>query len=138
MVRDFIAHVVWAYFRQNPVGKVICEVDCRINDHTDRRPDVSVFLGERASQMDPNKIPISFAPDIAVEVLSAFESAIGANRKVRDYMGAGSREVWVVDHVNCEFFVHSSNGIRLLLAADVLDSPLLPGFSVPVGDVFSR
>ncbi len=87
--------------------------------------------------MDPDKIPVPFAPDIAVEVLSASEGAIETNRKVRDYLGVGCHEVWVIDHVDCEFFVHSKSGIRLLLATDVLDSPLLPGFNVPVADVFA-
>ena len=81
------------------------------------------------------KIPVPFAPDIAVEVLSASEIAVDVRRKVLDCLRAGSQEVWLLDHANGEILVHTSHGIRVLQAADVLESPLLPGFSVPVTDL---
>jgi Uma2 family endonuclease len=131
-VRQNVERFVSNYFERNPHGAVFGEIDCRIADDTVRRPDASIFLGGRSQQIDLNKIPVPFAPDIAVEVLSPSESAIDMHRKVRDYMGAGSREVWILDHVNGEIFVHTAGGIRLLLGNDVLESPLLPGFSAPV------
>ena len=131
-VRHNVELLVGIYFLQKPPGLVLSEIDCRIADDTVRRPDLSVFLGPRLQQIDLSKIPVPFAPDIAVEVLSPSESAIDVHRKVRDYMGAGSREVWILDHVNGELFVHTASGIRPLLGNDVLESPLLPGFSASV------
>ena len=49
-----------SYFRQHPIGLVLSEVDCRLSDVTVRRPDVSIFLGERARSIDPRKIPVAF------------------------------------------------------------------------------
>ena len=49
-------------------------------------------------------------------------------RKVREYMQAGSREVWVLDQV------HTTGGIRVLQGTDALESPLLPGFRATVAE----
>jgi len=125
------------HFERNPIGVVLGEIDCRITDGTVRRPDVSVFLGDRFKQIDPNKIPVPFAPDIAVEVLSPSESAVDVHRKVLDYLAAGSQEVWLLDHANGELFIRTSSGIRLLSAGDVLKSPLLPGFSAAVAELLA-
>ena len=122
------------YFARNPIGEAFGEVDCRINDDTVRRPDVSVFLG-RLRQMDEDKIPAPFAPDIAIEVLSPSESAMAVRRNVRDYLRAGSKEVWLLDHSNGELLVHTDGGIRVLQGSDALESPLLPGFSVAIADL---
>jgi Uma2 family endonuclease len=108
-----------------------------ISADTVRRPDVSVFFGDRLREIDMNTIPVPFAPDIAVEVLSSSESAVDVHRKVRDYLSAGSQEVWILDHINIEVFVHTPSGIRLLGAQDVLESQLLPGFAAPVHEFFA-
>jgi Uma2 family endonuclease len=135
-IRDLVGHLIWMYFRGNPIGKSYGEVDCQVSDEVVRRPDVSVFLGrERLGQIDENRIPIPFAPDIAVEVLSPSESAIEVRRKVREYLRAGTREVWVLDHDNGEVLIETEGGIRVLQGADTLESTLLPGFSAPVADL---
>ena len=88
-----------------------------------------MFLGPRA-EFDRNRIPIPYAPDIAVEVLSPSESAIDVRRKVRDYLRAGSREVWLVDDANGEVVVHTDGALKLI--TERLETPLLPGFAVTV------
>jgi len=137
LICENVSLLIGIYSRENRIGKVLREVDCRVADDTVRRPDRSIFLGARLQQIDPKKIPIPFAPDIAVEVLPASEIAIDVNRKIRGYLGAGSKEVWILDHENGEVFVHSSNGIRLLVGNDALESPLLPGFAAPVNDLLA-
>jgi Uma2 family endonuclease len=136
-IRDFLTVALALYFRQSPGGRTVAEIDCQLARDIVRRPDISVFMGEKAARIDPDSIPVAFAPDVAIEVLSASESAIDVNRKVREYLAAGSAEVWVVDHINGELFVHSKTGIRLLQAGDVLESELLPGFSVPAAEIFA-
>ena len=136
-IRGRTERLIRNYFERNPIGRVLGEIDCRIADDTVRRPDVSVFLGDRLKQIDPNKVPVPFAPDIAVEVLSPSESAVDVHRKVLNYLAAGSQEVWLLDHANAELFIRTSSGIRLLSAGDALESPLLPGFSAAVADLLA-
>jgi len=136
-VRDLLGHFLWSYFKTNPVGGAIAEVDCQLSSDTVRRPDVSVFLNERLEQIDLNRIPAPVAPDIAVEVLSPSESAIDVRRKVRDYLRAGAQEVWLVDHANGEVLVHTNAGIVVRQGADPVSSPLLPGFAVSVTELLA-
>jgi Uma2 family endonuclease len=82
-----------------------------------------------------NNIPVPFAPDIAIEVISPSESAIDVNRKVLDYLAGGSQEVWLIDHLNREIFVPNVSGIRLFRGNDPVESKLLPGFSPAVNDL---
>jgi len=135
MIRDLLGDMVRDYLRRNPVGRAICELDCRISDVTVRMPDLCIFLGGRAEQMNLDRVPVPFAPDIAVEVLSPSERAMDMHRKVLDYFSAGSREVWVLDHSTGELFVHGHSGIRVLRGRQILESDLLPGFSVTVSDL---
>jgi Uma2 family endonuclease len=137
LICENVSVLIGIYFRGNRIGKVLSEVDCRVGNDTVRRPDRSIFLSARLAQIDPKKVPIPFAPDIAVEVLSHSEIAIDVNRKIRDYLAAGSKEVWILDHENGEVFVHTSNGIRLLVGNDGLESPLLPGFAASVNDLLA-
>jgi Uma2 family endonuclease len=135
IIRDLLGDLVRDYLRRNPAGKAICELDCRISDLTVRMPDLCIFLGVRVQEMNLDRVPVPFAPDIAVEVLSPSESAMDMHRKVLDYFSAGSQEVWVLDHSTGELFVHSHSGIRVLRGSEILESPLLPGFTVAVVDL---
>lgn len=56
------------------------------------RPDVCVLLDARA-QIDPRKVPVAGAPNIAVEVISPSERAGDTRRKVLTYLNSGVEEV---------------------------------------------
>jgi Uma2 family endonuclease len=136
-IRRRLERLLENYFQLNSIGEPFGEVDCRLADDTVRRPDISIFLSPRLQQIDLKKVPIPFSPEIAVEVLSPSQIAIDVNRKIRDYLGAGSAEVWILDHENAEVFVHTKAGIRLLVGNDTLESPLLPGFAASVNDLLA-
>jgi Uma2 family endonuclease len=134
-IRGRVEAMLWFYFRQNPIGKTLAETDCVVEGGTVRRPDVSVFLLNNLKRLDMDVVPIPFAPDIAVEVLSPSEAAMDVNRKIREYLMAGAAEVWVLDHFNHEMFIHTASGIRVLGEGETLQSQLLPGFAAQVQDL---
>ena len=134
-LRGQLGCLLWTYFKVSPIGEVVAGVDCQINRDTVRRPDLSIFFNERRRQIDVEKIPVPFPPDIAIEVLSPSETAVDVRRKVREYLGAGSKEVWLLDPANHEASIYSQAGVRLLEATSVLESPLLPGFTTPLADL---
>ncbi|MBY0503273.1 MAG: Uma2 family endonuclease [Bryobacteraceae bacterium] len=136
-IRDLLGHLLWSYFKTNPIGEAIAKVDCQLSSETVRRPDVAVFLSERLRQIDLDRIPAPVAPDIAIEVLSPSERAMDVRRKVRDYLGAGTHEVWLVDPANGEVLLHTNTGIQVLQTADPVFSPRLPGFAVTVADLLA-
>lgn len=134
-IRGRLERLLSRYFDQNPIGEAFGEVDCRVSDDKIRRPDLSVFLADRLRLIDLDKIPAPFAPDIAIEVLSPSEGVMEVRGKVREYLNAGSIEVWLLDHANREVQVHTSGGIRVLQSTDALETPVLPGFKAPVSDL---
>jgi Uma2 family endonuclease len=137
-IRGRLEQLLRNYFDRDPIGRVLAEVDCRITHETVRRPDLAIFLTSRSKDIDWNKVPLPFSPDIAVEVLSPSETVIGVHRKALQYLAGGTREVWQLDNENGEVFVQTDSGIRLLRGAEaVLDSPLLPGFSAPVATLLA-
>jgi Uma2 family endonuclease len=107
-------------------------VDCRTSDDTVRRPDVLIFRGSAWLLVDPDRIPLPFAPDIAVEILSRSEKAVEVNSKFAEYLAAGSAEVWLIDPKNIEVLARSTARARMFGAGETLESPLLPGFSFGV------
>ncbi|WP_435016094.1 Uma2 family endonuclease [Tundrisphaera sp. TA3] len=105
---------------------------------TVRGPDVSYV---RADRIPARGIPEGFweiAPDLAVEVVSPSETAEDVRAKVRDFLAAGTRLVWVVYPRSREVIAHLPDGRAWAIAAgDRLESPeILPGFSCAVADLF--
>ncbi len=136
-IRGRLESLIRAYLRRNRIGRTIAEVDCQIATSVVRRPDLSIFLGVQATTIDPNRVPVPFAPDIAVEILSPSETAMDVNKKVLEYIAAGTQEVWVVDTATTEIFIRRQSTIGLLRGDQALETPLLPGFSVPVSELLA-
>jgi Uma2 family endonuclease len=136
-IRGRLEHLVRSYFDRNPIGGTISEIDCRIGRNTVRKPDLCIFVADHWKELDLKKVPVPYAPDIAVEVFSPSEHIIEVNRKVRDYLSAGSQEVWLIDPENAELHVRTKSGVRILEGNQNLESALLPGFSVVVAALFA-
>lgn len=136
-IRDNVGCALRGYFSSMLSGKALAETSCQISDDVVRRPDFAVFLGEHSGQFDPDWIPVPFAPDIAIEILSPSEAAVDVNRKALEYPGAGCNEVWIMDPENNLVFVRTSGDIRLVPGDGALESPLLPGFSQTVADLLA-
>jgi Uma2 family endonuclease len=102
------------------------------------RPDASFVAAAR--------IPIGFfergesdiPPDLAVEVLSPDDRAVAVNRKVRDYLRAGVRMVWVIDPEIRTVLIHREGAaVTGVGDAETLSGgDVLPGFSCKVADLF--
>jgi len=136
-IRRRMERLIEDYFEKKQAGEALSETNCQLSDGTVRRPDVSVFVGGRLSEIDPNRTPVPFAPDIAIEILSPSETAIDVSRKALDYLSSGCHEVWIVDHENGEVSIRTNAGIRLLRGTDRLETPLLPGFSQAVAQLLT-
>jgi Uma2 family endonuclease len=102
-----------------------------------RIPDTSFVARERvpASGIPEGFWP--FAPDLAVEFVSPSDRAEELRSKVREYLAAGTRLVWVVWPRLQLVTVHEAGGgYRELGPDDELDGgDLMPGFQVRVADL---
>ncbi len=139
-----IAANIAALLRNSPGSRVLgvvtgAETGFQIAHDPDtvRAPDVAFVRTERV----PATLPRGFfdgPPDLAVEVLSPGDRASEVSAKIQDWLDAGCRLVWVVDPQTRTVTVYRSRSeIVVLTAGDtLLVGDLLPGFSVPVGEIF--
>lgn len=105
---------------------------------TVRAPDLSFVAKERIPAPGAGGTYWRLAPDLAVEILSPFNTASEVQEKVLEYLEAGLRMVWVVDPRRRTVTVYRSpREIRIVVAGeDLTGEDVLPGFAVAVDDVF--
>ena len=104
---------------------------------TSRMPDVSFVSNARLAQPDLAGKLYNGAPDLAVEILSDSNTLAEITQKIREYLGAGGRAVWVIDIDGRTLTVHTVDAQPLVLTdADTVDgADYLPGFACPVADM---
>jgi Uma2 family endonuclease len=106
---------------------------------TVRAPDVAFI---RAERVPPSPLMGFFpgAPDLAVEVVSPSDRATELLSKVQNWLEAGCRAVWVIDPLQRTVSIYRTDKpMAILHASDVLSGDdVVPGFSVPVAEIFAR
>ena len=108
------------------------------NPDTVRAPDVCFV---RAERLPGGRVPVRFqdgAPDLIVEVLSPTDRFRAVARKVREYLAAGARLVWVIDPDERSAVVYRADGTISEYEEDgVLDGgDVLPGFTLNLADIW--
>jgi Uma2 family endonuclease len=107
-----------------------------------RIPDVSFCVWDQFPnrEVQPSPIP-DLHPDLAVEVLSEGNTDEEMDEKLADYFDSGAAVVWLVDPADRTVRVFTSpsraSATRLTAADTLSGDPLLPGFAVPVADLFA-
>lgn len=103
---------------------------------TVRAPDAAFVAAERVPTDRDGYAEL--APDLVVEVVSPSDRAAEVADKVLMWLEAGCRMVWVL-YPQRRAAVHRPGGeARLLGPDDVLDGgEVLPGFALPVADLFA-
>jgi Uma2 family endonuclease len=104
-----------------------------------RLPDVSYFPW---TQIPPGFLAArvgTLSPALAVEVLSVSNTRAEMERKRREYFASGTQLVWLVDPRSETVAVYTDpTAHTTLTTADTLNGgAVLPGFSVPVTELFS-
>ena len=101
-----------------------------------RAPDVSFVSKGRLPAERPTRYWV-VAPDLAVEVLSPSNQASEIERKVLEYLEAGTSVVWVVDPQLQIARIHRGNEARLVREGEVLSAEeVLQGFAVLLRELF--
>ncbi len=117
-------------------AEVSWSIEFALCDNTRLRPDVCVLLPATARQVDPDRVPIPLAPDLAIEVISPTERPSESLEKVRTYLRHGVAEAWQVYPKSRTVEIHWGTGTATFGAADTLSTPLLPGFTPTVASLF--
>lgn len=129
------------FVRKRRLGRVFSNVGFTLADDppTVLGPDVSFVRADRVPPPDAQSGFVAMAPDLAVEVLFPSNTAGEIARKIRIYLAAGVRLVWIVDPVSRTVAVHHPDRTgRILIEGEALDGEeVVPGFSLPVSEVFA-
>ena len=103
-----------------------------------RAPDVAFVSTARLPE---GRLPEGFlrgAPDLAVEVLSPSDNPVDVQRKVRDYLEAGARLIWVIaPEARTATSYRADGSARLLREGDHLDGDdVLSGLAISLAELF--
>lgn len=106
-----------------------------------RVADVSFIRKENFPQNFEIEKPIPGAPDLAVEVMSPDDSTEETLARVRDYLNAGTEQVWILYPRQKELHQHLRDmpkAVRIYRETDVFEpETLFPGLEINIADVFA-
>jgi Uma2 family endonuclease len=138
------AHL-WNYLRANPIGTVSPGIGVIFDDHNGVVPDL-VYTGKARLREYLIGGRLTGPPEIAIEILSPGSSNEKRDRhiKLSLYAARGVEEYWILDPENRSIEIHRRSGSgkldfrENLRGEDRLATPLLPGFDLPVAEVFAQ
>jgi Uma2 family endonuclease len=138
LVASQIDHLLRLWNRPRRAGRVRIESGFVLAREPDtvRGPDVSFVRRARDGVVDGPWV--RGGPDLAVEIRSPGDRRGEIDERVEDYLRAGRLLVWVVDPARRTIVVRTPGAPdRMLPEQDDIDGgDVLPGFSVPVREVF--
>jgi Uma2 family endonuclease len=134
--------LIGSYVYQNNLGYMqSSDGGYVLSPGTVRIPDCSFIVKDRFPEGLPEGI-VDGGPDLAVEVISASETAFAISKKVRMYLDAGTRLVWIVfpTENTVDVYRPAETGYHLQsygLEDDLSGEDILPGFSLPVKSILA-
>ena len=124
-------------------GLVTLPIDVSLDEVNVYAPDV-LWYRQGRDRLEPDVAPQPL-PDIAAEIRSPSTWRYDVGAKKAAYERFGLPELWLVDTAASEVLVFRRSkpqaavfDVALELAGDdTLTSPLLPGFALPIADIFA-
>jgi Uma2 family endonuclease len=133
----------WRVTRPQPQGEVVVgEAGFRILKNPDTTVGIDVaYISPEMAAANPIDTPLIDGPPVlAVEILSPSDSQEGILEKVREYLDAGVKLVWVVEPVFKTVCVYRPDAPPELFneTEELSGEPHLPGFRAAVADLFGK
>lgn len=123
------------------LGKIAQNVGLVFGDENDVIPDLVWVSHERLANILDDAGHLTQAPELVVEVLSKSTEKQDKVLKLKLYSQQGVIEYWVVDWHLQQVMIYRREKTRLQLVStlwspDTLSSPVLPGFTMSVAQIF--
>jgi len=133
---------VGGFIETNRLGTFLfAPVDVLLSSHDIVQPDLFFISNERAAIAQEKNV--QGAPDLVIEILSKSTLRLDKGPKLKAYERCGVREYWMFDRFQRGVLPWKRSGRSLrpqpflaAAAGDVLTSPLLPGFELPLAEIF--
>jgi Uma2 family endonuclease len=91
----------------------------------------------RATTPNYKSLPLIIVPDIVVQITHPMDTYDAIEEKIDHYLADGVQVVWVISPTREAVSVRLRGTHRFLGKTDTLTDPLLPGFSLPLNEIFS-
>jgi Uma2 family endonuclease len=127
-----------SFLRKRQAGIVLPDTEFDFGAEQRYRPDLAIFLTETWKKVDPEKLPVTLPPEIAVEIISPGDAAHKLERKFSIYLEHGVKEVWVIYPETRHIWVHTRGNAHCFDQSKTLASPIIPGWEIAVRDIFAR
>jgi len=135
-----LGYLLTRYVEGKKLGEIFyAPMDVVLSDEDVVQPDILFISNERKEIVKPENI--RGAPDLVIEILSPSSLERDTVIKKKLYAKHGVQEYWIVDPEGktVEVLSWSPEGFKTVqtYAADAIaNSPLLPGFSVALKEIF--
>jgi len=135
-LRDAGIELLRPYVRMHRLGRAVSEQEFAFGENA-HGPDIS-FLGPSKAQMFDGKLRVQrFVPDLAIEIASQSDQFDALVAKVLRYRHCGTSEAWIFSIPNRQAFLYSERMNAILFEDQDFQSPLIPGFSIRLSDLFA-
>ena len=128
---------IWFYLKKNKIGRIYNEAHFQIG--ADKRvPDVAFVSADRIPPTgEPEKF-WSFAPDLAVEIVSPTDFYQDVLDKIDEYFKAQVKQVWLINPEKENLTIYFSfDETKVLSKTDILTcEQILPNFRLKLSDIF--
>ena len=138
-----IASALNAWSRQSALGETIIAPGIILSDADNVIPDVVWVSKEKIESTEDESGHLTAIPELVIEVLSPEKENIRRDReaKLKLYSIQGAQEYWIIDRFTKQLEVYRREQAKLSLVMtlgieDTLTSPLLPGFSFAISQIF--
>jgi Uma2 family endonuclease len=138
-IQFFLGAVLYPYLVRTGIGRAFPELRCIFGPAGRERiyvPDLVYVAREHIG----TERHLHRAPDLAIEILSPDQHWAQFLDKIQFYLLFGVQLVWVIDPATSTVTVQrSGQEARILHPGEELDGEdVLPGFTVPVGEIFAQ
>lgn len=138
-----IAYFLTDWNRKTGLGQTVSAPGILFDDDDDVAPDVVWCSYKRLEKVLGDDGKLHGAPELVIEVLSpgSINERRDRQAKLKLYSRRGIEEYWILDwmSVRVEVFRRRFRQLKLIETLnrnDTLKTPLLPGFSCPVAELF--
>ena len=133
---------LYGFVKAHRLGHLlVAPTDVLLSPYDIVQPDLLFVSNQQAPIVGLKNI--GGAPDLVIEILSRSTRKLDERLKLRAYERYGVREYWIFDPARKGVQRRERSGERLVstpfLSAssqDVLATPLLPGFELPLAEIF--
>jgi len=135
-VRAFLFANLFMFATKRGLGEVQTEQEFQFGDDA-HGPDIAFFNPEKAAMFEDRRVQ-RFVPDLAVEIAGVRDTFDSLTDKAMKYRRFGVQDVWVFNIKSRQAFRWSEQGNAILGEQDSFASWLIPGFTIRLGELFSR